>query len=392
MSVMERPDPIPGHGQLLVKVLRCGICGSDLHVRDHCDHWGRMMRSQGYRALIGSNHEMVFGHEFSAEVIAAGPGTRTRLKPGRAVVALPLIRRGEDVDLLGLSAQSPGAYAERVVVQECMTMPIPNGLPAADAALTDPMATGLHAVLRGEVKCKDVAIVVGCGPVGLAVICMLKAKGVRKIIASDFSPQRRAMAARCGATLVVDPGMESPCARWQELGFIPDVSGAFELGMSSKERLNKLPFPWWHLWSVGERLGIGKTRPVIFECVGVPGILQSIIASAPQFSRIVVVGVCMQTDAIEPAMAINKEIDIRFSLGYTPLDFRQALHMMADGDVDAAPLITGTVGLHGVESMFDVLAQTPDHVKVLIDPSLAEPEGLCPPQRTADEPLSFHSS
>lgn len=369
MSVMERPDPIAGAGQLLVKVLRCGICGSDLHVRDHCDHWGRMMKSQGYRALIGSNQEMVFGHEFSAEVIDAGPGTRTRLKPGTAVVALPLIRRGADIELLGLSAHSPGAYAERLVVQEAMTMSIPNGLPASDAALTDPMATGLHAVLRGEVKRKDVAIVIGCGPVGLAVICMLKAKGVSKIIASDFSSVRRAMATHCGATVVVDPGKECPYAQWRELGFINDVAGAFELGMSSKEQLDKLPLPWWYLWSVGERLGIGKTRPVIFECVGVPGILQSIIASAPQFSRIVVVGVCMQTDAIEPAMAINKEIDIRFSLGYTPLDFRQALHMMAEGKVDAAPLITGTVGLRGVESVFDMLAKAPDHVKVLIDPS-----------------------
>lgn len=369
MSVMERPDPLPGPGQLLVKVLRCGICGSDLHVRDHCDHWGRMMKSQGYRASIGSDQEMVFGHEFSAEVIDAGPGTRTRLKPGTAVVALPLIRRGLDIELLGLSAHSPGAYAERVVVQETMTMPIPNGLPAADAALTDPMATGLHAVLRGEVTRKDVAIVIGCGPVGLAVICMLKAKGVSKIIASDFSPVRRAMAEHCGATLVVNPGKESPYAQWRELGFINDVAGAFELGMSSKEQLDQFPFPWWHLWSVGERLGIGKTRPIIFECVGVPGILQSIIASAPQFSRIVVVGVCMQTDAIEPAMAINKEIDIRFSLGYTPLDFRQALHMMAEGKVDAAPLITGTVGLHGVESVFDMLAKAPDQVKILIDPS-----------------------
>ena len=83
--------------------------------------------------------------------------------------------------------------------------PVPNGLAPELGALTEPMAIGWHAVRRAEVKKGTVAIVVGCGPIGLAVICALKARGVRTVIASDLSRGRRALATACGADLVVDP-------------------------------------------------------------------------------------------------------------------------------------------------------------------------------------------
>jgi len=89
-------------------------------------------------------------------------------------------------------------------------MPVPNGLDPAVAALTEPMAVALHAVRRGDAGKRDVAIVIGCGPVGLGVILMLKATGVRTVVASDFSPGRRALAERCGADVVVDPSQDSP--------------------------------------------------------------------------------------------------------------------------------------------------------------------------------------
>ncbi|HEY5194276.1 MAG TPA: hypothetical protein VIJ39_10460 [Solirubrobacteraceae bacterium] len=99
-----------------------------------------------------------------------------------------------------------------------------------------------------------------------------------------------------------------------------------------------------------------------------PGVIESVIDGAPLFSRVVVVGVCVGVDRITPAMAIDKEIDLRFVLGYTPLEFRDTLHMLAEGDVDPSPLITGTVGLDGVDTAFTALG-TPDvHAKILIDP------------------------
>ena len=124
-----------------------------------------------------------------------------------------------------------------------------------------------------------------------------------------------------------------------------------------------------------EALGAGPKHPVVFECVGVPGIIDGIIASAPLYSRVVVVGVCMEPDKLRPAMAINKEIDLRFVVGYTPVEFRDTLHMLAEGKVDPAPMVTGTVGLDGVDDAFDALADPEAHAKILIDPGGSVPQG-----------------
>jgi threonine dehydrogenase-like Zn-dependent dehydrogenase len=99
-----------------------------------------------------------------------------------------------------------------------------------------------------------------------------------------------------------------------------------------------------------------------------PGVIDSIIDGAPLFSRVVVVGVCVGVDKITPAMAVNKEIDVRFVIGYTPLEFRDTLHMLAEGKVDPGPLITGKVGLDGVEGAFTALGSPDAHAKILIDP------------------------
>lgn len=368
LSVRELPEPTPGRGKVLLNVLRCGICGSDLHARHHCDQWSQLMVKAGYHNFMRSNQPVVLGHEFCGEVVEHGSGCKKSIEVGKRVVALPMVRQGNGIDAVGLSANSPGAYAERVVVEESLMLPVPNGLSADLAALTEPMAVGWHAVRRGEVEKNGVAIVIGCGPVGLAVICLLKAQGVKVVIASDFSAGRRALAQKCGADIVVDPAKESPYAGWKDYGFIGDLPEALELGVGTREKLGKLPLPWFHAWRVAEKLGLKPKKPVIFECVGVRGVLQHIIDGAPMFSRVVVVGVCMQPDTIEPAQAINKEIDLRFVLAYTPLEFRDALHMIAEGKVNCAPLITGVVGLGGVDNAFSALGDPEKHAKILIDP------------------------
>jgi threonine dehydrogenase-like Zn-dependent dehydrogenase len=96
--------------------------------------------------------------------------------------------------------------------------------------------------------------------------------------------------------------------------------------------------------------------------------IDGIITAAPLQSRVIVVGVCMGEDRIRPTLANAKEIDLRFVFGYTPLEFRDTLHMLAEGKVDASALITGTVGLDGVATAFEVLASAEAHAKVLIDP------------------------
>ena len=191
-------------------------------------------------------------------------------------------------------------------------------------------------------------LVIGCGPVGLAVIAALKLKDVHPIIAADFSPARRALALRMGADEMVDPAVSSPYASWKAAA-TPD-------GYDSS-RYARL-------------VGIGpRQRPcVIFECVGVPGVIQQVMDGAPADARIVVVGVCMQTDAFEPFFGIVKQLNIQFVLAYSTEEFAASLHHIAEGKIDVAPLITGKVGLDGVQDAFGALARPDHHAKILVDP------------------------
>jgi threonine dehydrogenase-like Zn-dependent dehydrogenase len=368
LDVVDRDEPLPGRGQVRLEVLRCGICGSDLHARHGIDGWADLASKAGYHRVGRSGDPVVFGHEFCGEVAEYGPKARRGVPEGTPVVALPLLRGPEGVDTLGLSPHAPGAYAEQVVVEESLMMPVPNGLDPAVAALTEPMAVAWHAVRRGEVGKRQVAVVIGCGPIGLAVILLLKARGVRTVVASDFSPGRRALATACGADVVVDPRRESPYGAVTGKGHLEDIPSALELAVGTREKLERLPVGWWHVWRLAETLGAAPKHPVVFECVGMPGVIDDIIGGAPLFSRVVVVGVCVGEDRFTPAMAINKEIDLRFVIGYTPLEFRDTLHMLADGGVDPRPLITGTVGLGGVDAAFDALGDAERHAKILIDP------------------------
>lgn len=369
LAVVDVPTPVPAAGQVLLRVTGCGICGSDLHARHHADAQADVLAEAGYDSLMRSSHRVVLGHELSGEILEHGAGSRAKLRPGTPVVALPLRRDGDTLHPIGLSAAAPGAYAEQVLVEDRFMFAVPNGLPAHLAALTEPMAIGYHAVRRSEVAKKDVAVVIGCGPVGLAVVCALKARGVATIVASDYSPARRRLAQACGADVVVDPAESSPWDRLDGHGHLRTVPDAVGLAFTTMGKLERLPVPWHHVWHALERLGAASPkRPVVFECVGVPGVIDDIISRAPLFTRVVVVGVCMQPDTIRPAMAVNKEIDLRFVVGYTPIEFRDTLYLLADGKLDAAPLLTGEVGLDGVAAAFDALKDPDEHAKIMIRP------------------------
>ncbi len=371
LGVVDIPDPVPGPGQVLLEVERCGICGSDLHLRHHCDPMKALLDRVGLsRVVPASADPVVFGHELCGRVLEYGPDCGRKLPLGTRVVGQPLLRVGGDIHLAGLSPVATGGYAERMLLQASALVPVPNGLSAEMAALTEPMAVAWHALRRSQIVRRDTAIVIGCGPVGLAVICLLKARGVGTVIASDFSAGRRALAQRCGADAVVDPAQASPFAPRGNDGFYRDLPSLLELSVGTREQLGKLPLPWHAVWRAVETLGIGAPkRPVIFECVGVPGIVQQVIDGAPLLSRIVVAGVCMQVDRYEPALAIHKEVDLRFVFGHSPLEYHDTLRMIAEGKVNCAPMITGIVGLEGVANAFDALADPETHAKILIDPT-----------------------
>lgn len=372
LTVEELPAPKPARGQVLLDVTRTGICGSDLHARHHADLVADMAQKAGYSDFMRMNQGVVLGHEFVGTVAEYGPGCHARWPVGTRVVSLPTIKVGSEPQLVGLSERAPGSYAEQVLVQESMTMPVPDKLSDEEAALTEPMAVAWHAVRRAEMGRGQTAVVIGCGPIGLAVIAMLRASGVKNIVASDFSAGRRALAEKMGAHVVVDPRVQQPWDAYQPgRNELRSVSSLLSLGVDTMNKLRLVPgpVPWWHVFRLAEKLGETPAGPVVFECVGIPGMIDQLTTAAPLRSRIVVVGVCMEMDSFLPAMAGNKEIDLRFVFGYDPGEFHDTLQMMANGKVDVKPLITGTVGLDGVAEAFDALGDPEVHAKILIDPS-----------------------
>ncbi|KAA1422687.1 alcohol dehydrogenase catalytic domain-containing protein [Mumia zhuanghuii] len=371
LAVAEVPDPVPARGQVLIEVTRCGICGSDLHARTHSDLTADGAAEIGYDAFMRAEQTVVMGHEFAGRVLGYGPGCRESWPIGTRVVSLPVLRHDDGAHLTGLSVRAPGGYAEKMLVSEVMTMPIPDGVSDDHAATTEPLAVAYHAVRRSEVRKKDVAIVVGCGPIGLAVILMLKAAGVRTVVASDLSAARRSLATRCGADIVVDPRVHAPWTAYGERkGHLRTAPSLIELGMDTMKVLRRVPgLPWWRVMRAAEKVGATPRGPVVFECVGVLGMIEDVITHAPLLSRVVVVGVCMEPDTFRPSMAINKEIDLRFVFAYGPDEFYETLHMIADGTIDPSPLLTGTVGLDGVAAAFEALGDPERHAKILIDPA-----------------------
>ncbi len=384
-EITDVPDLRPGTGQVLLNVSRAGICGSDVHLRTNLDQFASAAAAVGKGAFAPGGGGIVFGHEFSGEVAEYGPDTRRRWKPGTLMVAMPMCRHGRHPHITGTSPSAPGAFAEQMIVQESVAFPVPNGLSAEHAALTEPVAVAWHAVRRSQIGKRQMAYVIGCGPIGLAVVALLKAIGVHCVIASDLSPRRRELAARCGADVVVDPGTADPFAadplpsrstRVAGLLSLPNAPWSvpgnpddMNLGFDAMEKLRRFAVvPWWQLFRAMHALDKGPSGPIVFECVGVPGMLDRLISDAPVMSRIVVVGTCLEPDTIHPISAMIKEIDLRFSVGYNPGEFRDTLHMLADGKVDPAPFLTGTVGFAGVDAAFDALGQPERHAKVLIDP------------------------
>jgi threonine dehydrogenase-like Zn-dependent dehydrogenase len=369
LTVSDIPAPTPGRGQVLINVERCGICGSDLHARRHADELADSAVAVGYATAMRPHDYVVMGHEIAGTVAAYGPGTRKQWKVGTRVVGLPLIKDASGPRLVGFDEASNGGYAEKVLLQESFTFAVPDGLSADTAAFTEPLAVALHAVRRGSVSKKQPAYVIGCGPIGLSVILMLKAVGVRKVIASDFSPRRRELAIACGADVVVDPAVQAPFDAAPVKGPMASVPDLLSFAFDAVEKARRVPgLPWAQVMRVANTLGAGPSGPVIFECVGVPGIIEQIVSSAPLRSRVVVAGVCMEPDTFRPAIAINKEIDLRFVFGYDPGEFAETLAMLGNKTVDPSPLHTDTVGLDGVADAFEALGNPEKHAKILVNP------------------------
>jgi (R,R)-butanediol dehydrogenase/meso-butanediol dehydrogenase/diacetyl reductase len=311
----EVADPVPGAGELVLRVTGCGICGSDLKARP---------------AMPGG---AIMGHEFCGEVVAVGAGAAPTWAEGMRAAALPVFscgacdhcRRGDvahcaSAALVGLGG-APGGFARLARVSADLSVPLPDDLPEAWGPLVEPYAVGLHTARLAEVGGGDDVLVIGAGPVGLTTARWLRELGARTVTVSDPAETRRTAALDHGATALVDPAAEE----------------------------------------------LGGPYDVIVECVGKPGLLDVAAGAAGVHGRIVIAGVCADPDPYLPLVPLLKELTVRYSVYYRPDEFRTVVDAFATGRIDPSGLVTRTVGLADLDDAFAALA-SPDDLKVVVEP------------------------
>ncbi len=322
LDLQEVPDPTPVAGQAILRVSSCGICGTDLH-----------MHQAG--ALPAGT---VMGHEFCGEVME----TVGSLKAGQRAVALPMLSCGKCQRCLsGLGAycasqrtiglgDAGGGYAEYVAVAAHEVVRLPDGVDDDHGALVEPLAVALHAVNAGRIRRGESCLVIGAGPIGLGIALWARHFGASEVIVSERCAGRRAMAEKMGATHVIDPSKEElPSFLQRVTGDGPDV---------------------------------------VFEAVGVKGLIQESIQHVGFRGRLVVAGMCMGSDQFQPAQAMLKETSVLFVLAYEKDDFQYCVDMIDQGRVEPAAMITDRVGLSGVADAFVALGNPEEQCKVLVDP------------------------
>jgi (R,R)-butanediol dehydrogenase/meso-butanediol dehydrogenase/diacetyl reductase len=321
LVVEHLPDPEPGQGEAVIRVARCGICGSDIHMTS-----GHAM---DYPAGT------ILGHEYAGEVVAIGPGV-TRLKPGDRVTALPAKGCGHCPACaggypLGCSAMQGmiGGFGEYLRITEAGAVRLPDTLTLADGALVEPLAVGLRGAVLARLTPGARVLVLGAGSVGLAALFWARQLGAGRIVAASPSARRRALAEQIGAD-----------------GF--EVLGEGE----------------------GERIAaaLGGPPDVVLECAGAVGLLQKAVEHVRPGGMIVSLGFCTSPDPILPSLATWKQVTIAFSFAYALDEFRHAVDVLDRGRVEPRLMISETIGLDALPAMFEAMRGGSSHTKVHVDP------------------------
>ncbi|PJE28851.1 (R,R)-butanediol dehydrogenase / meso-butanediol dehydrogenase / diacetyl reductase [Pseudooceanicola antarcticus] len=323
LRVTDVDTPEAGPGQVLLKVCRCGICGSDLHMTED--------------PTFGLQGGEVIGHEFSGEVIDVGRGVR-HLKPGDHVAAAPLrgcgtcpaCQRGEPAwcsrfELIG------GGYAEYAALDEFQCRKLPWGITVTDGALAEPLAVALHGVLRAGLQPGARVLVVGAGAIGLAVAFWARRMGAAQVVVADLHEHQRDRAMDLGATDFILSG-DDMAARTAE--------------------------------------ACGGTAPeIVFECVGKAGLIDHCIDLAAPRGKVVVLGLCTAPDHLDSFRAISKEVTIVMSVFFTMPEFETAIRALDGGTYAPQHLVSSQVPLLDMPDAFEALRTRTTQCKILVDPT-----------------------
>ncbi|MEH6828990.1 alcohol dehydrogenase catalytic domain-containing protein [Parasphingorhabdus sp.] len=314
-------DPTPGAGELVVKVGRCGICGSDLHMTED--------------PTYGKGAGDVLGHEFAGEVVALGKGTEG-VAIGDLVSVIPLAscgtcaacRAGEvaycdQFDLQG------GGYAEFAITRPNQCVKLPASASLADGAIIEPLAVALHGVNMSGLKADDKILILGAGPIGLAVAFWARRKGATDIVIQDLNDFQQLRARDMGASgFVVDPA--------------DPVGGA-------------------------ER-ALGGKADIVFECVGVPGLIEQAVGQVRARGTILLLGLCTKPDTFNSFAMLSKEVRLVTSAFFTRQEYEEALDVLNAGAAEPRLLVTDTISLNDTPQRFEALRKRTHDCKILIAP------------------------
>lgn len=320
LCVERVPDPSTGPDEVMVKVGRCGICGTDLHITE----------DPIFKAPPGT----VLGHEFAGEVVQIGPNVE-RVRTGDHVSILPVRSCGHcPACLAGKFARcaqmriTGGGYGEYTVVHQRQCVKLPSTVSVADGALVEPLAVGLHGANAGPVTTGDRVLVIGAGPIGLAAAFWARRLGAAQVAVTAPSNRRAALALELGATAFVGPS---------------DNFG---------EAVNK---------------ALGGPADLVFEAVGKPGLLARAVDLVRPRGTVVVLGLCTAADTYNPFQTMVKEVRIHPAMLYDLPEFEAAVDVLDAGDVTPRSMVTETVSLSDLPAAFEALRHRTTQCKTLVD-------------------------
>ncbi|MHB1456882.1 MAG: zinc-dependent alcohol dehydrogenase [Armatimonadota bacterium] len=322
--------PSPAPGEVLIRISRIGICGSDIsayygrHPYIHCP--------------------VVLGHEFSGTIAGIGDdvgnlhiGDRCTVIPHLVCGECPACKSGR-FNLCGKlrvpGAQADGAFGDYICMPADMVVSVPNNVPMEQAALVEPAAVGYHAARKGNPQPDEIALIFGAGPIGMFTMQAIKALGVKKVIIADKDAARLDLAKKLG------------------------VDGCIDI---SEGRTDDI---------LDELVDGGDKIDVFYDCVGFGGqALNEIIRIARRGVRVVVAGV-LESGCIVPLLPdfVEHELTLTGSTMYVPSDFRDVLDLMAVGHIRVDGMISHRASLMDVEDIYRMIdARQEPFYKIILE-------------------------
>jgi len=323
VRIETRGMPMPGPTDILIKVHRCGICGTDLHMTSGHSGWD-------YRPGT------VPGHEYAGEIIELGKQVEGFANGDLIAYRLTIgcgkceaCRIGNAALCRGMQS-GMGGFAEYHRLAADNAVKLPATYSAIDGALIEPFAVGLYGVRMAQMKPKDRVLILGAGSVALTTLYWTRNLGAGRIVVASRSAWREEMALAMGADAYIRTGEEDE---------VRQVAGA-----------------------------LGGAPDIVFECAGAPGLLGQAIEHVCTLGQVVSLGFCRTPDPVIPGVAGFKGVRLCFPMGYRATDFQYAADALLSGHADPKSIVSNVVPLDVLPQTFEMLRGANQETKVHVCP------------------------